>query len=514
MNRKITYLIGVLLSLTFLSALSQEQIAVVGRICDAETGEPLPFVNVSVQGTVKGTTSDFDGVFNLDVDKGSLIQISYVAYDKYEFRANGRLADTVQVKLKATELVLDQLTVKPGVNPAIAMLDSIVANRPRNDLHQQPYWERDIYNKLEIDIKNIKRSEKDRKWMRQFDFIFNYVDTLEGSNETFLPVYFSENVSKVVHKNGVGDAERILATNSSGFKHPMVTEFTSSLYLDFNPYENSVSISNVAFILPINGQGRLFYRYYVRDSIEAPTGKQYIVSFIPRNEEDRVFRGIMVIDKATWSLVRIEMKLSPKANVNFMSQLSVTKEYALEDDLWLLKNDSVYTEVFIQKNQNDEQIGLIGRKSTWYKNYSLHEKENEKIRYGQVTVAPDAFESRPEFWDEIRPEPLEEYEQTVYLLADSINNLPIFKSVTEYLHILFMGYKDLGKFELGPYFYLYSKNQIEGHRFRVGGRSTIDLYKNTRLRGYVAYGTKDQEFKYGFGVRLFLQKRAIAQCWI
>ena len=491
-------------------AMSQTELSIVGKVCDSKTNEPLPFVNVSVKGTINGTVSGFDGIFSLSVSKGSTVAISYVGYDPYEFKAKERLTDTIYIDLNPSEMVLEELHVTPGVNPAYAILDSIVANRGSNDLQQQPFWKRDIYNKIEIDLKNLKRSEKERKWMKQFEFIYNYIDTLAGSNETFLPIFFSENLSSVVHKNGVGDAEKIIATNTSGIKHPMVAEFTSSLYLDINPYDNFFSISDLTFISPINGQGKFYYRYYVRDSINAPTGKQYLVSFIPRKEEDRVFKGTMLVDKNTWAITHIDMKLSEKANVNFMSQLSVTKEFALDNNnRWLLQNDSVYTEINVQKKSNGKQIGLIGRKSTWYTNYSLKENADEKIKYGQVIVAADAFENDADFWVDARPEPLEEYEETVFLLADSISNIPLFNSVTEYLRVLFFGYKDIGLVELGPYFYFYSKNKIEGHRFRIGARSTTDLFEHLRLKGYVAYGTKDQKFKYGGGGDYFFSKEPL-----
>lgn len=509
MQSKLITTILILICFYTQNALCQNEKAICGVVCDATNNQPLPFVNVAVNGSTNGTVSDYSGLFSLSASHGSFVTVSYVGYDKYEFKVVNRLEDTIYINLAPSELVLEELDVKPGVNPAYAMLDSVIANRAKNDLHEQPFWQREIYNKIEIDLKNVKPSEKDRKWMKQFDFIYNYVDTLEHSKETFLPIFFSENLSKVVHKNGVGDAENIIATNTSGIKHPMVAEFTSSLYLDVNPYDNFFSISDVSFISPVNGQGQLYYRYFVRDSIMTPTGNQFLVSFIPRKEEDRVFRGTMLIDQKTWALVHIDMKLSPKANVNFVSQLSVTKEYAKAGNRWLLESDSVYTEINIQKNSDAKQIGLIGRKSTWYTNYSLTEDKLQKIKYGQVMVASDAYNNDDDFWKMARPEPLEAYEKTVFLLADSISNIPLFRSVTEYLRILFFGYKDVGLVELGPYFYFYSRNKIEGNRFRVGARSTTDMFENLRLKGYVAYGTKDQKIKYGGGGDYFFKKEPL-----
>src|SRR5690554_5178570 len=57
------------------------QQTVTGRITDSTTGESLPGVNIIVQGTTIGTTTDSDGVYELDVPslEGTLV-FSYIGY--------------------------------------------------------------------------------------------------------------------------------------------------------------------------------------------------------------------------------------------------------------------------------------------------------------------------------------------------------------------------------------------------------------------------------------------------
>jgi len=59
------------------------------------------------------------------------------------------------------------------------------------------------------------------------------------------------------------------------------------------------------------------------------------------------------------------------------------------------------------------------------------------------------------------------------------------------------GYMPWGKVELGPYTKLFSFNTIEGARFRFGGRTSNSFSKKIQLEAYLAYGIKDQRFKYG-----------------
>ena len=65
--------------------------------------------------------------------------------------------------------------------------------------------------------------------------------------------------------------------------------------------------------------------------------------------------------------------------------------------------------------------------------------------------------------------------------------------------LIFTGYKEVGNFEIGPYFKTYSFNAVEGHRLRVGGRTSNKFSTKLMLHGYLAYGFRDERFKYGTG---------------
>ena len=61
------------------TAFSQETIT--GVVKDGETGDPLPGASIVVKGTTRGTTTDFDGNFSLNVTEGSgTLLISYMGY--------------------------------------------------------------------------------------------------------------------------------------------------------------------------------------------------------------------------------------------------------------------------------------------------------------------------------------------------------------------------------------------------------------------------------------------------
>ncbi|PID91510.1 MAG: SusC/RagA family protein, partial [Bacteroidetes bacterium] len=58
-----------------------------GEIID-ENGDPMPGVNIIVQGTTHGTTSGFDGSFELRVADSDVLLISFIGYKKLEVKVS------------------------------------------------------------------------------------------------------------------------------------------------------------------------------------------------------------------------------------------------------------------------------------------------------------------------------------------------------------------------------------------------------------------------------------------
>ncbi|MGO1586193.1 MAG: carboxypeptidase-like regulatory domain-containing protein, partial [Mesonia sp.] len=68
-------------------AFAQETGTIAGALSDKEmNNEPLPFANVTVKNTSKGTTSDFDGLYkieNIPTDIYTIV-VSFIGYETVE----------------------------------------------------------------------------------------------------------------------------------------------------------------------------------------------------------------------------------------------------------------------------------------------------------------------------------------------------------------------------------------------------------------------------------------------
>jgi TonB-linked SusC/RagA family outer membrane protein len=61
------------------TAWAQEKM-ITGRVISSEDGLPMPGVNISVKGTSKGSTTDVNGAYSLNVDSGATLEFSFVGY--------------------------------------------------------------------------------------------------------------------------------------------------------------------------------------------------------------------------------------------------------------------------------------------------------------------------------------------------------------------------------------------------------------------------------------------------
>ncbi len=76
---------------------AQGQSNVSGVVTDSEGGDPLPGVNVVVQGTTSGTVTDIDGKYSLAASSTDILVFSYIGYSAQEVAINNRAVVDTQL---------------------------------------------------------------------------------------------------------------------------------------------------------------------------------------------------------------------------------------------------------------------------------------------------------------------------------------------------------------------------------------------------------------------------------
>ena len=84
-----------------------------GRVVDASNEASLPFTNVAIVGSQRGTTTNENGRFLLAVDSLPVrLAISYVGYQRVERRVTPSTADSVVVRLKEKPVSMAEVVVE------------------------------------------------------------------------------------------------------------------------------------------------------------------------------------------------------------------------------------------------------------------------------------------------------------------------------------------------------------------------------------------------------------------
>ena len=98
-----THLLALLFLFTGLTLFAQEK-TVTGTVTSADDGLPLPGANVSVQGATTGTTTNFDGNFEIEVTSEDILVISYVGFQTQEIPVGAQTQINVNLTADAESL--------------------------------------------------------------------------------------------------------------------------------------------------------------------------------------------------------------------------------------------------------------------------------------------------------------------------------------------------------------------------------------------------------------------------
>src|SRR5688572_19986391 len=485
-----------------------QQTQVSGKVTDVLTNEPIPFANVAFRGTTIGAVTDINGYFFLITDKATdSLTASCVGYVPVTLRIVQGTTQTVNFLLKVSKVDLGEVVIKAGENPALILLRKVIDNKEKNDKKNLDAYQYEVYSKMEFDMTDIPPDFKDKKLIKPFAFIFDNIDSSVTNSKPFLPFFITESLSDYYfRKNPKSNREIIKASKISGLENESVTQFLGDMYQNVDVYDNYIDVFGKSFVSPISNVGTLYYKYYLTDSAFLDNQWCYKLKFKPRRKQELTFNGECWIHDTTFAIRKIDMRIVEDANINFVDDLAVVKEYSrVNNTNWMLVKELLVVDFVARK----DGIGLIGRRSASYRDFKLNEPSPDSIWNGSlnIQVLDASFAKEDSFWVVSRHDSLTDREKKIYHMVDTIKTLPAYKTYVDMITLFVTGYYDAGYFEIGPYFTLYSFNAIEGSRFKFGGRTSNEFSNRLRLEGYLAYGTKDETFKYMAGFRYYLNTK-------
>lgn len=482
-----------------------------GKVIDASTGEGLPFVNVFFKGTQSGTTTDFEGFYTLKSQnpKDSLVA-SYIGYlPLYRKVALGK-EQTINFQLQPDSRSLDEVVIIAGENPALRIIRGAIENNRLNNKNGLKAYQFEAYTKVEVDIDNISPKFKDRKIFKNISGLFDSLRMIQGEDgKPILPIFMSESLSEYYYRaNPKAAKEVIIKTNVSGVGFgdgDIVSQLIGSTFQEYNFYDNYVSLFNKNFATPLNSSINYYYEYILQDSGYIGNNYCYKIDVRPRRPQDLAFNGSIWITSNEFALKQLDLSIGKQANLNFIEKIKIQQTLVRTDSSqWIPDKTRILVDV---EDLSDSWAGMIAKFYTSNKNVAINRPMDNRFYEQEIVVGEAATLKETGYWEEHRHDSLTNTEKSVYNMIDSIKEIPTIKSYVEVVNIIYNGFKKVGPVDIGTYLWVYSNNNIEGNRLRLGIKTNGDFSKKWILGGYLAYGWGDNRYKYNASVNRILDRK-------
>lgn len=478
-----------------------QKITISGTVIDGHTKEPVSYASVYFGRSGIGKTTDSLGQFTLVAYNfiNDTLKVSFIGFETYTIPITMAQNDTVLNIQLQRGMAKGEVVVKAKWNRGLYLWKKIMSKKKQYNRYDQKNFSYEAYNKLEVDIKNFNAEKVKKNFLlKNFSFVFDNIDSTSES-VPFLPAYLLESVSDYAfQKNPQKFYERIIASNTKGFKNESISKLLGVMNQNVSIYSNYINVMDKDFISPFNDNADNYYIFTVPDTQIVSGHKLYHFVFNSKRPGQNTFSGDAWVKENSYQITKITLYLGKEANINFIDRISVFQEYIpLNDSVIFLNRDKFFADFrLLGKNS----LTLIGRKTTSYKNILLNNDSltnafKEQHVEELTTIDKGVTQYSDSAWQELRHDSLSKNEKAIYTTIDRLLEMPKFQKLQRNLKFLAGGYRDVGKFEIGPWFNWISADTVQGTRFRFDLGTNKKLFKNVYLHGYLAYGLRDKRFK-------------------
>ncbi len=152
-----------------------------GVIKDVHSDERIPFASIQFKKSGSGKLSDSSGnfLFNVNDWPSDTIEVTYVGYQDYILPIDSTLISRAKNNVLELNILLErgkyatEVVVRTKVDRGWLMWRRIVRRKPFNDRYRFKNFSYELYNKLELDIKNINKERmQEMKLLKEFQVHF------------------------------------------------------------------------------------------------------------------------------------------------------------------------------------------------------------------------------------------------------------------------------------------------------------------------------------------------------
>lgn len=485
---------------------------IAGKVYAEETVEPLAFANLYYGSTGLGFYSDFEGNFKValeDLPSDTLV-VNYNGYQTRYFIIKRDSSNYFDIEMKRKIEVTGEAIVRVKINPALKWIKLAQDNRISNNPDKLAYYECETFTKNTIAVNNISERLRRGKLGEEIGDLFDTISYISGDKtKSLLPVFISEVISDYYfNKNPYLSKEIILGSRIKGVgvvDGTFISQVLGSTFVNYNFYQNTLVVVDKGIITPIAEGAMAIYNYKLINVDKTGPRRIFQIYCEPRNPKDLAFQGYVWIEDTTGAMVRLSLELNNAANLNYIEKLRVTQEYVpTPNGAYFCNNARVVVDAM---EVNTRAAGIVATTTISARNIKVDVEHPPKFFETRVSMHPDALNRPDSFWEGKRHFPMNPDEKRIADKIDTLINLPRIRTYVDLVNFLVDGYKNYNKIDLGPYYSLVSYNQLEGLRLRLGFRTSYKLSRNWLIEGFVAYGLKDEKWKYSLSANRILNRK-------
>ncbi len=468
-------------------------------------GEPLAFVNVLLNGDPnRGVASDIDGRFTLgEASVGDSILLSYLGYEpltyylrEVDFRRKLRLT------LNALAYELASAEVIAGENPAHRIIREAVRQRDRHNPEKQAAYRCQTYNKLVVDwlpdttgLAQLRAKAGGLEFYRE-----RRIQRIESSArfQEQQHLLLMESLTERSFLRPQHLRETVLHKRVSGFKDPSFVALANSMQ-PFSCYRDHLELLGKDFLNPISKGSTQRYFFQLEDTLYRGPDTIYTIAFQPRvGSKFTGLKGWLNIHTRGYAIQSISAEPATPGRM----QLKIEQRYQLlAGGQWF--PDQLNFELWAERYP-DPLLGIKLNGRSYIRAVEL----DPPLRSGQfglegIHTATGAAERGDSLWRSIRLVPLGTRELRTYAVLDSLGEEYHFDGLLRLTEALTLGKIPVGPMDLSLR-YLFNVNAYEGQRWGLGLATNRKVSSHFSLDAYAAYGTFDERWKWGGGLKLHL----------
>ena len=337
----------------FISSHNKAQV-VTGKIMD-EQNQPVPYSTIFVSETREGTTSNTEGNFQIQLEKGVY---------HFTIRSMGYLQNIKEVNVNSDSIYLDiilqkqtfeikEVKVFPGKeDPAWFIMRKAIAKAPYYRKRIKHY-QADMYIRANFNFSNIpkvyqNKVEIDGRKLK--DLVKENVTYIIESQNKITFDYPNKYEQKVISKK----------TTLTGVDEPPVMELMSSSFYDERPNQ---------IISPLSSLAIKHYDFRYEGFITVGDFDVFKIKVTPNRKSDELVDGYIYIVDKLWSIYNLDFN----GHFEFIDYRIRQQFENMGNDCWLPVSDHI-----------DGNVSMLGLKGMFYYGVALKYKVVEENDFGEI----------------------------------------------------------------------------------------------------------------------------------